>query len=323
MIKNKLVVGLMSTIILETPVMAAKVPCDIAVDGEVLYELNAEGYADHIDIHSIDNRTMIPIRIVSENLGATVNWDTKTSKYTIQGTNIKTNQPTVINGEANSPNVLVNGEPALLDMESFDVVAKVIDGKTYVPLRFFAETLGYEVEADMGYAGIRMIYLDSPNAPERAPMRTGEGVKYKVGMGEREFNKILKERIKGMTVYENEYGSQAQFTLEGSTGKFILFSETSPYSSHDKGFVFKMVVPWGWNNPNKNQSSNILAENAQVMRATREIFSALTVEGDRVFAELDNAIIAEENYDKHTVTTKDGRTFQFTGEGGMTIIRIK
>lgn len=87
-----------------------------------------------------DSRTLVPVRFISQNLGAEVSWDQDNKKATI-----KTEEKEIIL-KIDSPKVYVNGkEDTLPD----NVPAKLIgyDGnfRTMVPLRFVSEQLGMEV----------------------------------------------------------------------------------------------------------------------------------------------------------------------------------
>lgn len=83
-----------------------------------------------------DNRTMVPIRFIAESLGAEVEWNEEEQKVTIKG---ETNVELVI-GE-NS--ITVNGEK-----KETDAAAKIIGGRTFVPLRSVSEGLNKAVHWD-------------------------------------------------------------------------------------------------------------------------------------------------------------------------------
>ncbi len=82
-----------------------------------------------------NDRTMVPIRIISERFGADVTWDEATSQVGISkdGKNIIL---TLGSSEA-----VVNGANVTLD-----VAPEEINGRTMVPLRFVSETLEMKVE---------------------------------------------------------------------------------------------------------------------------------------------------------------------------------
>ena len=76
----------------------------------------------------INNRTMVPIRIVTETLGGEAFWnkDTQTVTLTLDGKTI-TMQIGIV-------------------LEKYGVAPIIIDNRTYVPIRFVAEELGAAVD---------------------------------------------------------------------------------------------------------------------------------------------------------------------------------
>lgn len=86
---------------------------------------------------SDDDRTMVPVRAVSETLNASVTWDGVLEKVTIE------RGDTLIILTIDEAQYLVNGETMELDSP-----AVIVDDRTMVPLRFVAEALGESVEWD-------------------------------------------------------------------------------------------------------------------------------------------------------------------------------
>ena len=82
-------------------------------------------------------KTIIPVRTITEVLGAEVTWDEDTQTVTV----VKDNT-TVVFG-INSTTVYVDGVETELD-----VAPEITCGRTYVPLRFLAETFGLDVTWD-------------------------------------------------------------------------------------------------------------------------------------------------------------------------------
>lgn len=89
-------------------------------------------------------RTFVPIREITENLGADVKWNNrdKSIKISLNGD--------VIDMKINSPNVRVNGKKISLDKAQAPQLALYSsprkETKTMVPLRFISETFGYDVD---------------------------------------------------------------------------------------------------------------------------------------------------------------------------------
>ncbi len=88
--------------------------------------------APFIDVHS--NRTLVPIRFVVELFGGGVSWDGKTRTVTIVA-NGKTVKLTI-----GSDVAYVNEKPFALDQPPI-----ILHNRTFVPLRFIAEALGFKV----------------------------------------------------------------------------------------------------------------------------------------------------------------------------------
>ena len=82
-----------------------------------------------------NGRTLIPIRALSETIGATVGWEDATQQITI------TEGETKIVMYLDNPNATVNGETVVLD-----VAPATRSDRTMVPLRFASESLGLEVK---------------------------------------------------------------------------------------------------------------------------------------------------------------------------------
>lgn len=113
-----------------------------------------------------DDRTLVPMRFLFEQMGAEVNWDdaTQTATATIsaskgfgdstaavgmaeQGTAIdskaKPLEAKTVTFSIDNINATVNGQASTMD-----VPARLINDQTFVPLRFLSENLGYNVEWD-------------------------------------------------------------------------------------------------------------------------------------------------------------------------------
>ena len=86
-----------------------------------------------------DGRTLAPIRAILEALGMTVSWDGATQTATAVKGNI------TISVSINSNIAYVNGQ-----QKTLDVPAEITNGRTFVPVRFFGEALGMNVDWD-GY----------------------------------------------------------------------------------------------------------------------------------------------------------------------------
>lgn len=91
----------------------------------------AEAYVD------ANGRTMVPLRVIAESLGFQVAWEAKTRQVTVQGSD------RLINLWVGQSRAVVDGRELAID-----TVPVIYQGRTMVPLRFVAETLGLAVHWD-------------------------------------------------------------------------------------------------------------------------------------------------------------------------------
>lgn len=84
-----------------------------------------------------NERTLVPIRVISENLGYNVNWDNNSRKVTVKNSN-KTIELFI-----GKKNVSVNGVD-----NSIDVAPMIKNDRTFVPLRFISESFDNDVNWD-------------------------------------------------------------------------------------------------------------------------------------------------------------------------------
>ncbi|MDR1559608.1 MAG: copper amine oxidase N-terminal domain-containing protein [Clostridiales bacterium] len=116
----------------------------IFVDGEELYM--------DVPARLINDRTMIPVRAVSEAVGCVVEWYGEDQRIVV---NSPAGGDPLIVMEVGNSLVTVNtydGNTGAVGGRrvTIDSPPVIIDGRTLVPLRFVAETIGFEVEWDNG-----------------------------------------------------------------------------------------------------------------------------------------------------------------------------
>jgi len=88
----------------------------------------------------IRSRTMIPIRSIVETLGGTVGWNAPTQTVSVQ---LGTHQLLLVLG---SPTGVVDGRKVPIDAGDANIVPAIVAGRTVLPLRFVAESLGSRVD---------------------------------------------------------------------------------------------------------------------------------------------------------------------------------
>lgn len=95
-----------------------------------------------------EGRTLIPVRAITESLGADVAWDSSTSTITVS------KDDTVIILTLGSNIVLVNGEE-----KELEISAQSINNRTFVPLKFISDILKVDVDYDLETGEIDIIDL--------------------------------------------------------------------------------------------------------------------------------------------------------------------
>lgn len=121
----------------------------VTLDGQEIAFPDAQPFIDKRD------RTLVPIRFVSEAMGAEVSWDNDTQTVTI----IKGRD--TITYTIGSFKAFLNGV-----MQSFDTVGVLLEDRTFVPLRFISEMLNCDVA---WIAETNTVAITSPPAPVAFP----------------------------------------------------------------------------------------------------------------------------------------------------------
>ena len=132
----------------------------LTVDSQQVVFPDAQPYLDSA------HRTMVPIRFVTEAMGADVKWDNDTSTAVISKNGI------TVNITKGSKTLTVNSASGT-SYVTMDTVAVVKDGRTFVPIRFVVEALGGFVDYS-NYYGVAEIASCSGelNATEMKRLRS-------------------------------------------------------------------------------------------------------------------------------------------------------
>lgn len=139
------------------------IPSGIALGGAKVLELwigktqvNLDGVLTEIDVAPFiaDNRTMVPIRVISESFGARVEWfnaERKVMIYFIGKTIV------LWIGEMSA---LVNGQQKYLDAPPL-----IIGDRTFVPIRFISENIGGTVGWDQAERKVTISFEGETERP--------------------------------------------------------------------------------------------------------------------------------------------------------------
>ncbi|NPV88376.1 copper amine oxidase N-terminal domain-containing protein [Coprothermobacteraceae bacterium] len=113
-----------------------------------------DGVTQFLDSRPVikNGRTLLPIRAIVEALGGQVGWDANQKKVTVT---LGSNRVELWIGKNTA---LVNGRQVMIDATNPKVVPEIINGRTMLPLRFVAESLGCSVEWDGNTQTVRVTY---------------------------------------------------------------------------------------------------------------------------------------------------------------------
>ena len=106
--------------------------------GTVIRILADGRYLDSdVSPYLVNDRTLVPVRVLMEKLGCDVSWENDTR------TAIITKDAMTVRIPIDSPSATVNGVQTAMD-----TAAEIHDDRTMVPLRFVAEHMGADVDWD-------------------------------------------------------------------------------------------------------------------------------------------------------------------------------
>ncbi|MEN2777234.1 copper amine oxidase N-terminal domain-containing protein [Acetivibrio clariflavus] len=139
-------------IVLTSTVGVAEMPLRVVVNGDKVNFPDAQPFIDE------NGRTQVPVRFVSEALGANVDWNGDTKKVTVT---------------LNSRKVVLTIGLKTYEINNqtyqMDTVALLKESRTFVPLRFVSEALGATVTWDQN---ARTVYTKFEPAASPAPITT-------------------------------------------------------------------------------------------------------------------------------------------------------
>ena len=206
--------------------MPAKAAEQISFDTPICLTVNGTYLAMDAEPFLHEGVTFVPIRFVSEALGADVLWDSENSCALIYLDN------TMIELPIGKKYALVNGKKTALSQG-----VKLVYDRTYVPVRFAAETLGFDVdwesstytvviskngisvpehlEGERGYDDSEIYWLSKIIHAESR----GEPMKGKIAVGNVVLNRVESNEFPNTVygvIFDKKYGVQFSPILDGS-----------------------------------------------------------------------------------------------------------
>jgi len=144
-----IIIAMMATLIGGVLMVNANADVSVTVDGNKVVFPDAKPFIDE------NGRTLIPVRFVTEDLGATVEWNAQDREVYItkDGVNIMI--------RIDQEMILVNGRTKAMDTKAI-----IKEDRTYVPIRYVAEELGVTVGWD---ASTRTVIITTVKDVEPTP----------------------------------------------------------------------------------------------------------------------------------------------------------
>jgi hypothetical protein len=121
----------------ETEVLPGSTNLSMTLDGVAVYT-DSPAY---IDIKN--SRTMVPVRFISQALGAAVKWDEASGLVSVLSLD-----GSIIELSPGTPDMIIKKDGSDPTVVKMDIPATITNGRTYVPVRYVAEALGLTVDWD-------------------------------------------------------------------------------------------------------------------------------------------------------------------------------
>ena len=216
----------------------------------------------------VNSRILLPMRIIFEAAGATLDWNGVNQVITAQ------KDDTVIIIQVGSNTAKVNGSVKVLDTPAI-----IENNRTLVPVRFVMESLGCKVDWDKTN---RIVSVWISGEPEAAPSQDADLPKDKTG------NFVSGERLMEDTDFYYAQNKQAKFKAEtivefypktGYISQGVLAQDTELEYAPEKSAVFKASRPVTFNSKGYVEKAD-LAEPTTLEYAPNQslLFKAMTVE---------------------------------------------
>lgn len=105
-----------------------------SADSSTLINFNGRVISSDVDPIIVNGRVLVPLRLISEEIGYSVHWDSNTQTVFVNG--IQTNNPGTFPESANGIRLIVNGQTV-----TGDVAPRIIHNRVMVPVRVISESL--------------------------------------------------------------------------------------------------------------------------------------------------------------------------------------
>lgn len=194
--KFAILIGMLLFVAIAIPASASSSqPIRIYVDGNQVSFPDQQPYLDQ------NSRTLVPVRFISEALGAEVKWDDKKQEVTVKDEAV----PSTIKLWIGKKNYTVNGQTKTMDTEA--VLTKQY--RTMVPMRFISEGLGLKVDYKQ-VEGVGLVFNFSRNYPEEKIKETIDKI----------VSEVEKELTDSTIIPDNQWSYNKPVVGSGSANYF-------------------------------------------------------------------------------------------------------
>ncbi|MCD8215993.1 MAG: hypothetical protein LUC97_10195 [Clostridiales bacterium] len=206
----------------------------MTINSETAYLNGEETILDTAPV-IINSRTCMPIRFIAESLGFEVSWNENVRQIIITGIEeTEEADETTIIMQIDNPTAAINGVETEIEPGE-DVSPVISDGRTLVPLRFLAESLGFEVEWDAEIQQItitkgadsKVLEEDEISEAETTEEDDENMININISIGDREFEAVL---------YDNE-------TAKAFAEKLPVTYDMSELNGNEKYFYMEDSLP--------------------------------------------------------------------------------
>lgn len=210
------------------------IPLSVFADSNIKLWVNGDYVKSDVEPVIEDSRTLVPIRVITENLGYKVDWNADTKEVSLFD-------------KDNNNYIFTIGQKKYTfgtDITDIDVAPKIINDRTFVPLRTIAEVTGNKVDWDSnnrvaivgdGYVPTALPAVSQNTFKEAVVKRVIDGDTIELTTGEK-VRLILVDtpETKHPTKEVQYFGKEASdYTTKALTGKTVYLqkdvSETDRY----------------------------------------------------------------------------------------------
>lgn len=170
--------------------------------------VNGSPISSDVPPQIINGYTMVPVRVISEALGASVSWDSSTQTVSLLDNGIHIAM--TINGFT-----LENNSPITLDDP-----AQIINGRVMVPLRFLAQAFGCQVNWDAANQEVDIASNSAETQPSPSSPSSSSTVATLGQTQPSQTQTQIEQAISAAQLNISDLNAQAQVSIEGIKAQY-------------------------------------------------------------------------------------------------------